>query len=176
MGFFMRALYGSIAAELSWIRRCTKQFGRRLPVMKNVLRLVLALVLVSSGHQVFAQGRGHGPKHQGKKDNVAREGDVVAIDRDGHRRVIVDYYRQGLPPGLAKRDDLPPGLRRQLHERGTLPPGLQKRLIVVPAPLDRRLPRIPVQSRRYFVGDDLIVIDPQRNVILGIIPDVLPRR
>ncbi len=30
----------------------------------------------------------------------------------------------GLPPGLAKRDELPPGLEKQLEKNGTLPPGL----------------------------------------------------
>lgn len=154
-------------------------------MMKKFLGLLLVSVLIASGDQVLAQGRGRGPKHHVKDerakihrehDRAARERDVVAIDREGHRRVIVDYYRGGLPPGLAKREELPPGLRKQLRERGTLPPGLQKRLVVVPDPLVRRLPPVPPHSRRYFAGSDLIIIDRQRNVILGIIPDVLPPR
>lgn len=145
---------------------------------KRVLGLLLLPLLIGGGDSALAQGRGHGPKPKVKHEKhvtTEHERHAVAIDRDGHRRVIVDYYRDGLPPGLARREQLPPGLRMQLRERGTLPPGLQKRLIVVPAPLGRRLPPIPTSSRRYFVGNDLIVIDPQRNVILGIVPDVLPR-
>ena len=39
------------------------------------------------------------------------------------------YYRtEGLPPGLAKRDELPPGLQKHVRERGSLPPGLQKKV------------------------------------------------
>ena len=35
---------------------------------------------------------------------------------------------RGLPPGLAKRDRLPPGLEKHLLKHGSLPPGLQKKL------------------------------------------------
>ena len=34
----------------------------------------------------------------------------------------------GLPPGLAKRDQLPPGLQKHLWKHGSLPPGLQKKV------------------------------------------------
>ncbi len=34
----------------------------------------------------------------------------------------------GLPPGLAKRNNLPPGLQKHLWKHGSLPPGLQKRI------------------------------------------------
>ncbi len=50
----------------------------------------------------------------------------------------------GLPPGLAKRDRLPPGLQKHLWKHGSLPPGLQKKIGPVPmyyAPYyDRPLP------------------------------------
>lgn len=145
--------------------------------MKRLSAFLLVLALAATAQPSFAQGRGHGPKHRaGHETRVDRDRGVVVIDRDRHRRVIVDYYRSGLPPGLAEREALPPGLRKQLRERGTLPPGLQKRLIAVPGPLVRRLPPVPRRSARYFVGDDLIVVDRDRNVILGIVPDVLPRR
>jgi hypothetical protein len=153
--------------------------------MKKLFGLLLVSVLVVSGNEVFAQGRGRGPKHHGKnekarvhqgRDEVVHAREVIAIDRDGYRRVIVDYYSAGLPPGLARREELPPGLRKQLRERGALPPGLQKRLVVVPDPLIRRLPPVPAYSTRYFAGSDLIVVDRRRNVILTIVPDVLPLR
>jgi hypothetical protein len=41
-------------------------------------------------------------------------------------------YSPNLPPGLAKRDRLPPGQERQLERNGTLPPGLQKRAQTLP--------------------------------------------
>jgi hypothetical protein len=101
--------------------------------------------------------------------------DVVVVDRDGHRRIVTEYYsREGLPPGLARRESLPPGLARQLRERGTLPPGLQKRLTPIPGPLDRRLQPLPPYYSRYFAGRDLIVVDRRTNRIVTIIPNARP--
>src|SRR5213596_1979385 len=75
------------------------------------------------------QGRGRGADKHDKhdKDKKVEKGHdaahAVVVDRDGHVRVIREYARAGsLPPGLAKREALPPGLREQLRERGALPP------------------------------------------------------
>jgi hypothetical protein len=115
-------------------------------------------------------------KHENKPANKADKHDtapVVAVDRDGHVRVIREYaYRGSLPPGLAKREALPPGLRAQLRERGTLPPGLQKRLVPVPTPLIARLPGVPSYYQRYFIGEDLVVLDTRSNIIAALVPDV----
>lgn len=109
-------------------------------------------------------------KRERKDDRNDR---VVVVDRDGHVRVIREYAHGGsLPPGLAKRESLPPGLRNQLRERGSLPPGLQKRLVPVPAQLVTRLPAVPVYYTRYFAGDDFIVIDTRTNRIVVIVRDV----
>ena|SRR5712692_840106 len=62
------------------------------------------------------------------------------------RRMISDCFaenRSDLPPGLAKRDRLPPGLERQLQRNGTLPPGLQKRAQPLPGACTARLPKLP---------------------------------
>ena len=103
---------------------------------------------------------------------------AVVIDRDGHRRIVTEYFsHESLPPGLAKRRSLPPGLQKQLRERGHLPPGLQKRLVPVPGPLVAQLPALPPHYHRYFAGRDLIVVDGRTNAIVAVIPDVVvPRR
>ena len=103
---------------------------------------------------------------------------AVVIDRDGHRRIVTQYYsRESLPPGLAKRQSLPPGLQKQLRERGQLPPGLQKRLVPVPLPLVSQFPALPPYYNRYFAGRDLIIVDGRTNAIVAVISDVLvPRR
>jgi len=109
-----------------------------------------------------------------RRETVRRRDGEYVVDRDGHRRIVTEYYsREGLPPGLAKRDALPPGLAKQLRERGRLPPGLQKRLTPVPSPLSRRFGS-PSYSR-YFAGRDLVVVDRRTNRIVEIVPDVLPR-
>jgi hypothetical protein len=138
----------------------------RKPLGIAVLLCVVALCLQSIA-AAGVQGRGRG-RGQGKKTEQA-----IVINRDGHVRVIREYGRGGsLPPGLAKREALPPGLRKQLRERGELPPGLQKRLIPVPAPLIARLPPVPPYYERYFAGDDLIVVDTRTNRIAAIIREV----
>jgi hypothetical protein len=74
---------------------------------------------------------------------------------------------KGLPPGLAKRDTLPPGLAKQLQRGGTLPPGLAKRDL--PADLESMFsPTLPGQ-KRMLVGDDVLLIDEATNRILDII-------
>jgi hypothetical protein len=147
-----------------------------------------ALVLALGSPSAFAEKHGDKGKGKGKKHgNMAatadtayrrdiRGRDVVVFDREGNRRVITEYYsRQGLPPGLARRDSLPPGLARQLRERGRLPPGLQKRLYPVPQPLLGRLPAAPAYYSRYFVGRDLVVLDRRTDTVVAVIRDALPR-
>jgi hypothetical protein len=125
-------------------------------------------------HEDKKNGHANG---RGGKDNrgIAKNRDIVVIDRDGHLRVVREFYAgQSLPPGLAKRDSLPPGLSKQLHERGRLPPGLQKRLRPVPPDLARRLPPIPPYHHRYFAGPDLIVVDSRTDRIVALIRAVFP--
>ena len=142
---------------------------------------------IAPGAALADQGRGQGKgrgeekaerareKAENRGDEKARRDDVVVIDREGHRRIVREYYTSNaLPPGLAKRDSLPPGLRKQLRERGALPPGLEKRLTPVPAGLGGRLPAVPAYYTRYFAGRDLLVVDTRSNRVLAIIPGVIP--
>jgi hypothetical protein len=157
--------------------------------MRNTTRaligVLLAGALVMPAAAAEAQGRGNSkPKKVEQKQKAAVKADkaqrkadgkddAVVIDRDAHARVVREYRTAGsLPPGLAKRESLPPGLRRQLVERGTLPPGLQKHLIDVPGSLAPRLPPLPAHYRRYFVGDDMIVVDTRSNTVVRIIENV----
>src|SRR5689334_8900928 len=96
-----------------------------------------------AGGRADAQGRGRGRGQANKEAaEAAPRADVdINIDVDAHRRVVREYYTaNSLPPGLAKRQSLPPGLQKQLVERGTLPPGLQKRLVPVSPVLVARMP------------------------------------
>lgn len=140
--------------------------------MRHIIRVLLATITCAAVATGASAGQGHGRGHaNGRGARAASES--VAIDRDGERHIIRDYYRtNGLPPGLAKRDSLPPGLAKQLRERGELPPGLQKRLTGVPVPLNARLPRLPNYFDRYFAGNDLLVVDKRTNRIVSVIPDV----
>jgi outer membrane lipoprotein SlyB len=87
-------------------------------------------------------------------------------DRD--RQIISDCFvndRAGLPPGLAKKDRLPPGLERQLQRNGTLPPGLQKRVQPLPGSCVARLPRLPPYWARVALSGRIILLDPQQRIV-----------
>jgi hypothetical protein len=138
---------------------------------RGLLVFLMATLLapIASADQGRGRGRGNGRGAAEKAD----KDEAVVIDRDGHRRIVRDYYRNNaLPPGLAKRESLPPGLQKQLRERGELPPGLQKRLTPVPPPLAARLPGLPAYYNRYFLGSDLLVVDTRSNRIVSVIPNI----
>jgi hypothetical protein len=139
---------------------------RRLQLISRMLLASLLAIGLAPSAALAGQGRGQGNGRGHEK----------AADRDwDDRRIIREYYASNaLPPGLAKRESLPPGLRKQLRERGTLPPGLQKRLTPVPRPLGGRLPSLPPYYSRYFADRDLLVVDSRTNRIVSIIPDVFP--
>jgi hypothetical protein len=84
------------------------------------------------------------------------------------RRIISDCLvenRSDLPPGLAKRDRLPPGLERQLERNGTLPPGLQKRVQPLPDFCTARLPRLPRDWARIVLSGRIILLDPTQRIV-----------
>jgi hypothetical protein len=84
------------------------------------------------------------------------------------RRVIRDCFddhASELPPGLARRESLPPGLERQVERNGTLPPGLQKRVVPLPEVCDRQLPKLPASISRVVLGQHVMLIDQDYTVL-----------
>lgn len=80
--------------------------------------------------------------------------------------------KQGLPPGLAKRDSLPPGLQKQLTEKGTLPPGLAKREL--PPDLLKHI-KVPKGDEFFIVDDNVVLIEKATGVVLDVLEGVLRR-
>ena len=76
-----------------------------------------------------------------------------------------------MPPGLAKRDRLPPGLQKQLEKNGTLPPGLAKRDL--PAELESQLPPAQDGTERVIAGNDVVLIHQATGVVLDILKDII---
>ena len=95
-----------------------------------------------------------------------------------HEQTILKNYfrdnRSGLPPGLAKRDRLPPGLERQVQKRGTLPPGLQKKVQPLPPELERRLSVLPTGYRRVVIAGNVILMNEKTSLIYDIVRNVIP--
>ncbi len=137
---------------------------------------VLAIgFLTFSGKTVLADGhgKGHGNGHwRDKRDDRDDDDDrrgygFAEHDREEIRSWYGDNYSH-LPPGLAKKDRLPPGIERQLVVRGQFPPGLEKRVYAVPVDLDRRLPPPPPDCERFVLGGHIVLRNRNTNIIVDI--------
>lgn len=143
---------------------------------------VILFLATAGAVPVVAQGKGQG-KGQAEsrgQSNADEERDVAQGNRFGsrHVKIIREFFLdknnvKGLPPGLAKRDELPPGLRKHIQRNGTLPPGLQKRVQPFPRGLEILLPRLPDGRRRVIIGVDVILIDERSSLILDVVEGVL---
>lgn len=91
----------------------------------------------------------------------------------GKNKRAAKGHKGGLPPGLAKRDRLPPGLQKQLDRNGRLPPGLDRRAL--PEDLEDRLPDRTL-SERVIVGDDVVLIEKGTDLVLDVIRDVVRQK
>lgn len=81
---------------------------------------------------------------------------------------------RGLPPGLAKREQLPPGLAKQLEKNGRLPPGLEKQAL--PDDLLLRLPSCKGNSIECaLVGDRVVLIDKTTDLVLDLIEQTVTK-
>jgi hypothetical protein len=119
--------------------------------------LLLLAVLPIHAEQGKGRGRGH------DKDASA------LVFRPEDRTAIADYYRGqpgGLPPGLAKRESLPPGLEKQLRRNGKLPPGLEKKLVAFPPQLESRLPACPPEVHRGMIGGIAVMWNSQSGLVV----------
>lgn len=120
------------------------------------------------------------------KDEGLLDRAVSAVFSQKDAKIIRDYYgalnkkkqeqqgkarEKGLPPGLAKREQLPPGLQQHLERHGKLPPGLEKKRL--PGDLNKRLSPVPKGYKRVIVGRDVVLVDERTQVIVDILTDVL---
>ena len=131
-----------------------------------LLVCTFSLIVLASDF-ALAQGNGHGKGHAKHGDDSAQES--YYADHDQDVRAWFDDHQNNLPPGLAKRDQLPPGLEKQLVKRGTLPPGLQKRIQYCPPDLERRLPPPPQESEHVLIGGHIVLLNRRTNVVIDIL-------
>jgi hypothetical protein len=88
-----------------------------------------------------------------------------------HDRELHEWYRthhEHLPPGLAKRDRLPPGLERQLVVRGTLPPGLRAKMHPCPVEVERYLPPAPAGYVHTVIGGNIVLVNRSNFLIMDV--------
>jgi hypothetical protein len=152
--------------------------------MKRFIVVAILIAAFSSPGwaQGNSQGRGRGDqakpvtKQEAKSDSKPdpKGGPVFG---GVEVRIIRDWFGnptnlKGLPPGLAKKESLPPGLEKQLRRNGSLPPGLEKKIHPFPRDLEVRLPRLPDGQRRIIIPGMIILMDTKRNTILDILANV----
>ena len=124
-----------------------------------------------AGTPAFAQDEEHGHGHGKGNEKHDRDDDRDKDDYKHHEKDIRGWYAErggNLPPGLAKKDRLPPGLERQLVVRGTLPPGLQKRLYPCPEDLERRLPPPPPECAHVLIGGHIVLLNRRTNLVVDV--------
>lgn len=141
--------------------------------MKASRRMFVGVLatLFAFGGPAFAQGNGHGNGHGKGHDKHESDSDKHDGYYDRHQQRIRDWYSESqndLPPGLAKKDRLPPGLEKQLVRNGTLPPGLQKRLYPVPVELERVLPPPPPDCEHALISGHIVLLNRKTNLIVDV--------
>jgi|SRR5581483_6560949 len=143
---------------------------------KRWLHLVVAMVLAFGTQAALAdhgqgKGKGHGNAYGHEKHGDRDDDDRGHGYYRGHDRELREWYRvhySSLPPGLAKRDELPPGLERQLAVRGTLPPGLRKKLYPCPVEVVRYLPPPPPGYAHMAIGGHIVLVNRSTFFVLDV--------
>jgi hypothetical protein len=121
----------------------------------------------------MAQGHGHGhdkDKHGHYRDEHRARVEERHYYRE-HDRELHDWYRahyKHLPPGLAKKDRLPPGLERQLVVRGTLPPGLRGYMRPCPVEVVHYLPPAPVGYMHTVIGGNIVLVNKSNFLVVDV--------
>jgi len=144
--------------------------------MKRIFMICAVLILCAGVMPAFADhdhyngnGRGHGNGNaygHEKHDRDDDRGHYRYHDRDLH-----GWYREHynhLPPGLAKRDRLPPGLERQVVVRGTLPPGLRREMHPCPTEVVQYLPPPPPGYMHTVIGGHIVLVNRKTFFVLDV--------
>lgn len=137
--------------------------------MKHLLVMICAMGLtVITGCQVSPV------RTSGSVDVVSDNARIRVAFSDRDRELIRQYYagtkHRKMPPGLAKKNRLPPGLEKQLVRNGKLPPGLEGRYL--PVDLERRLEPLRGSYVRMQIGTDIVLVDQNTRVILDVISGI----
>ena len=152
--------------------------AKHLAIASAMLALMVMATTVA-----LAQGQGNAKSKEAQKEQTA--GDKVRSVLPASEPVfsrqeitliqgLFRTNRSGLPPGLAKRETLPPGLEKQLQQKGTLPPGLQKKIQPLPFELERQLTVLSTGYRRVVVAGNVILMNPTTGLIYDIVRNVIP--
>ena len=143
--------------------------------IKTILTVLLAVALMAP--VAAAQGKSKGKK---KKSGSGDSGASLSVDFSFGKtadKYVREWFNDssnatGLPPGLANREELPPGLQRHLQKNGVLPPGLQKKLVPLPSSLTSHLPKPPGGIELVFLAGNVLAIEVSSHKVIDIVADI----
>lgn len=101
------------------------------------------------------------------RERRARDLDDRDEDRDKDKDRGRGHNGKFVPPGLAKKGGLPPGIAKKLNDDGTLPAAMARR--EVPPDLARTLPKTRTGQQRVVVDDDVVLIEQATGRVLDVI-------
>ncbi len=104
----------------------------------------------------------------------AQENGDAGAHKKGKNKAKTKGKSKQIPPGLAKKEELPKGLAQHLERHGNLPPGLAKRNL--PDDLEARLPPTGPGQARVIVDNDVVLVVRTTGRILDILKDIVPPR
>jgi hypothetical protein len=140
--------------------------------------LFLATTVAAASPQGNSQGRGRGSQ-PAQESNAIATGSKVSNNSfaDVDVKIIREWFSkpanlQGLPPGLAKKESLPPGLEKQLQKNGSLPPGLQQKIQPLPPVLEVQLTKLPEGQKRVAIAGSIVLMNSKTSVIIDILTKV----
>ncbi len=118
------------------------------------------LAFADHDHDRGEHGRGHD-----RDDHYRYSYD----DHDRHemRAYYHDHYRH-LPPGLAKKDRLPPGWERRLRPRYVLADDMRPYMRPCPPDLEERLPPPPPDCVHTVIGGHVVLMNSRTYMVLDI--------
>jgi hypothetical protein len=141
-------------------------------VFSELEKRVLRDVLGSGRYEAKGDGTYQKATDDDRYDDLEKGRDGKAY---GKKKDKGDKGRgSGLPPGLAKKGKLPPGLQKQLERNNRLPPGLAKNPL--PYEAASNLPPAPAGTERAIVDTSVVLLEKGTGVILDVLKDVLTRK
>ena len=160
-----------------------------------ILSLFLAAPTVAKDDEGHGKGNKHAHKQEQKaqkqadkrRDKAEKQADkrerqeirAGAFFNDQHRSYARQYYTEhygnarNCPPGLAKKNNgcMPPGQARKWDIGQPIPRGVA--VYPVPQPVIRHLPPPPYGYRYARIGNDIVLVQQQNNIIVDIIVNLL---
>ena len=131
--------------------------------------ILIAIISVGLLIPAYAKnnGKGHGGEIVEERQVYSHSGgtSVQIHFSNDEQRIIREYYKTNLPPGLAKKGKIPPGWQKKIGKGQRVPE--DTRVYVVPFELERKLPPLPQNYIRVMVGTSMVI----KNLTTGLAID-----